>query len=74
MNQTTHQPMKTILRLLADIALLPVTGCIFHGNRDFSDGCNRPKSLNQQQQPSEMTPRSQPRPSPAQHFLSENPL
>jgi len=26
--------MKTILRRLADIILLPVTGCIFPGNRD----------------------------------------
>jgi hypothetical protein len=29
--------MKSILQLLANIALLPVAGCIFPGNRDLSD-------------------------------------
>jgi hypothetical protein len=27
--------MKSILRILADLALLPVTGCIFPPNRDY---------------------------------------
>jgi hypothetical protein len=36
--------MKTILRMLAYIALLPVTGCIFPRNRDYSGDVtlNRP--------------------------------
>ena len=28
--------MKSILRILTDIVLLPVTGCIFPGNRDYT--------------------------------------
>jgi hypothetical protein len=32
-----NQTMKFILHLLAYTALLPVTGCIFPGNRDYSD-------------------------------------
>jgi hypothetical protein len=37
--------MKSILRILADIALLPVSGCIFPPNRDFSDDRSRPRDL-----------------------------
>ena len=32
--------MKTFSRILADIALLPVSGCIFPDHRDFSDDLN----------------------------------
>ena len=40
--------MKSILRLLADLALLPVRGCTFPGNRDYSDDCPcTPVTLNQ---------------------------
>ncbi|HEV2692779.1 MAG TPA: hypothetical protein VG347_07765 [Verrucomicrobiae bacterium] len=28
--------MKTFSRILADLALLPISGCIFPDNRDFS--------------------------------------
>jgi hypothetical protein len=41
------QIMKSILRILADIALLPVSGCILTGNRDYSGDCTRVK-LNHQ--------------------------
>jgi hypothetical protein len=33
--------MNSILRILANIALLPVTGCIFPANRDYSDDRTR---------------------------------
>jgi len=36
------QPMKFILLALTGIALLPVTGCVFPGNRDHSDDRNHP--------------------------------
>ena len=36
---TQNQSMKSILRALAEIVLLPVTGCIFPGNRDYLDDC-----------------------------------
>jgi hypothetical protein len=40
--------MKSILRILADLALLPVRGCAFPGNRDYSDDCPRtPVTSNQ---------------------------
>ena len=29
--------MKSFANILAEIALLPISGCIFPGNRDFSD-------------------------------------
>jgi len=34
--------MKSILRILADLLLLPVTGCIFPGNRDYSEETGNP--------------------------------
>ena len=34
--------MKSILRFLADLALLPVTGCIFPDNRDNSEAPANP--------------------------------
>jgi hypothetical protein len=37
--------MKSILRILADIALLPVSGCIFPPNRDLSEDHSRPRDL-----------------------------
>jgi hypothetical protein len=37
--------MKTILRILSDIALLPITGCIVSGNRIYGEDRDRPKSL-----------------------------
>jgi hypothetical protein len=41
--------MKSILRIFADIVLLPVTGCIFPANRDYSDAdAPAPATLNLQ--------------------------
>jgi hypothetical protein len=36
-----NQIMKSILKMLANLALLPVAGCIFPGNRDHSDNVTR---------------------------------
>jgi hypothetical protein len=38
--------MKSLLRILARIALLPVAGCIFPPNRDYSYGPDRLRSEN----------------------------
>jgi hypothetical protein len=51
--------MKSILHLLADIVLLPVTGCIFPGNRDFSDDHDRLNILKHKKQPSGSPPAEQ---------------
>jgi len=56
----TNHAMNAIFRTLAAIARLPVTGCIFHRNRDFSDDQACPKSCDHNKQTSELPQGRQP--------------
>jgi hypothetical protein len=46
--------MKSVLQILTAIALLPITGCIFPGNRDYEDNRNRSKDEGDDEHPSEV--------------------
>jgi len=66
--------MKTILRLLADIALLPVTGCIFPQNRDFSANFDRLACLDHKELSSVSPPMERLRPKRSIAFHLRKPL
>jgi hypothetical protein len=45
--------MKSVLQILTAIALLPIAGCIFPGNRDYEDDRKRSKDEGDDGHPSE---------------------